>query len=169
MTPGQEKIKRAARWAVTGAAYVAGIVLVLLMLGTVADVTGRYFFNRPILGVFDLTHFAVVIMVFLGVGYCAYYGSHAAIDLFASRFHPVIARFIQRVVDLAGGVLLLVIAWQSALAGIQIQGFGQSSQLLLIPVFPLYWVVVFGCILFAAILFLHALWPDLKETQSEEL
>ncbi|MGI9424420.1 MAG: TRAP transporter small permease [Hyphomicrobiaceae bacterium] len=156
------------RLAVTVAAYLAGLTLVALMLGTVADVAGRYFFNSPITGVFDLTHFAVVIMVYLGLGYCTYYGAHAAIDIIFDRLPAVARDILQRLADLAGAVLLCVIAWQTGKAGIQVRDFNQSSQLLELPVYPLYWVVVFGCLLFALVLIAHALQPDLKQGQSRE-
>ncbi len=154
--------------AVTVAGYLAGLTLVALMLGTVADVAGRYFFNAPITGVFDLTHFAVVIMVYLGLGYCTYFGAHAAIDFIFDRFPAFIRNIVQRLADLAAAALLCVISWQTGKSGIQVRDFNQTSQLLEWPVYPLYWIVVFGCLLTALVLIVHALRPDLKQEQSHE-
>jgi TRAP-type C4-dicarboxylate transport system permease small subunit len=156
-------MKAAAKLAVTVGAYLAGLVLVALMLGTVADVAGRYFFNAPILGVFDLTHFAVVIMVYLGMGYCTYYGAHAAIELLYNRLPAALAGLVSRLADLAGAVMFAIIAWRTGAAGLQVQDFGQTSQLLLLPLYPLYWVIVVGCVLVVAVLLMHAIAPNTKE------
>ena len=61
------RFARATDSVVTFMAYIASVVLMLLMFITTADVVGRYFFNEPLTGVFDLTHFAVLIMVFFGL------------------------------------------------------------------------------------------------------
>ena len=49
------RFARATDSVVTFMAYIAGVVLMLLMFITTADVVGRYFFNEPLTGVFDLT------------------------------------------------------------------------------------------------------------------
>ena len=76
MNGNANKIVRATEIVTTASAYIAGAALVALMLLTTADVAGRYFFNSPIDGVFDLTHFVVAIMVFLGLSYCGFRGAH---------------------------------------------------------------------------------------------
>ena len=59
MSERQSQLARATDIVTSAAAGAAGVVLILLMLLTTADVVGRYFFNSPINGVFDLSHFAV--------------------------------------------------------------------------------------------------------------
>ncbi len=42
-----------------------GAIVLLMMMGlTTADVVARYVFNAPILGVFELTEFMVLILIF---------------------------------------------------------------------------------------------------------
>ncbi len=138
------KLARATEIVASAAAYAAGAVLILLMLLTTADVVGRYFFNSPINGVFDLTHFAVSTMVFLGLAYCGYRGGHVVIELLYDKL-PMAARgVLNRVINLAGCVLFALIAWRTAVQSIDVRDMGEASQMMEIPLFPLYYVVAFG-------------------------
>jgi TRAP-type C4-dicarboxylate transport system permease small subunit len=131
------------------AAYVAGGTLVLLMLLTTADVVGRYFFNSPISGVFDLTHFAVAIMVYLGLAYCAFQSAHVAIELLFDKLPPVAQGFLERIINLAGCLLFAVISWRTVVQSLDVRDMGEASQMMEIPYFPLYCLVAFGSALFA--------------------
>lgn len=160
-------VARATDFATTVAAYVAGVVLVALMLLTTADVAGRYFFNAPLNGVFDLTHFAVSIMTFLGLSYCGYQGGHVVIELLYEKL-PFVARgVLNRVINLVGCVLFGVIAWRTAVQSIDVRDMGEASQLMEIPLFPLYWLVAFGCALFAAVMALRIFIPEPDSHQPE--
>ena len=152
MTQDEGPVGRALNHVVTASAYVAGAVLVVLMLLTTADVAGRYFFNAPLNGVFDLTHFAVLIMTFLSFAYCAYRGAHVVIELLYNKLGTGTRRILNRVINLAGCVLFIVIAWRAIVQSVDVREFGEASQLLTIPFFPFYWVVAFGSFLFAVVL-----------------
>lgn len=152
MNQNEGPVGRAIDMIVTASAYLAGAVLVLLMLLTTADVAGRYFFNAPLNGVFDLTHFAVLIMTFLSFAYCGYRGAHVVIELLYNKLGPATRRVLNRLINLAGCVLFVVIAWRAIVQSVDVREFGEASQLLAIPFFPFYWVVAFGALLFAIVL-----------------
>ena len=50
-------------------AYVGACSLFGIMCLTTADVGGRYLFNSPILGVFELTEFMILILIFSFLAY----------------------------------------------------------------------------------------------------
>ena len=149
MSERANKIVRATDVVASAAAYAAGAVLILLMLLTTADVAGRYFFNSPINGVFDLTHFAVSMMTFLGLAYCGYRGGHVVIELLYDKLPPGARRVLNRVINLVGCVLFALIAWRTAVQSIDVREMGEASQMMEIPLFPLYYLVAFGSGLFA--------------------
>lgn len=153
-------IERMTRLAVTGAAYIAGFVLLALMLLTVADVAARYFLNSPITGVFDLTHFAVQIMVFFGLSYCGYQGGHVVIELLYDKLAPVPADVLVRLINFAGAILYFIIAWRLWVQSIDVQDFKESSQLLLIPFHPFYWAIALGSLLFSWVMLLRVFIPE---------
>jgi TRAP-type C4-dicarboxylate transport system permease small subunit len=155
-----DKIARATDAVASAAAYAAGATLILLMLLTTADVVGRYFFNSPINGVFDLTHFAVSIMVFLGLAYCGYRGGHVVIELLYDKLPPGARRVLNRAINLAGCVLFALIAWRTAVQSIDVRDMGEASQMMEIPLFPLYYMVAFGSGLFAWVMAFRIFVPE---------
>ena len=160
--PETRPLIRATNVLVTAAAAVAGVVLVALMLLTVADVAGRYFFNHPLNGVFDLTQFAVLIMTFLSFAYCGFRGAHVVIELLYDRI-PEGAQFVvRRLSNAVGTVLFAVIAWRAVIQSYDVREFQEASQLLTIPYWPFYYVVAFGAALFALVLAIKT-FTDLPE------
>ena len=157
---------RVTHLSVTASAAVAGVVLVALMFMTVADVVGRYFFNSPLNGVFDLTQFAVLIMTFLSFAYCGFRGAHVMIELLYDRI-PKGAQFVcRRGANALGAVLFAVIAWRSVIQSFDVREFNETSQLLTIPFWPFYYVVAFGAGLFALVLAIKT-FVDLPEEGDE--
>ena len=159
MRPVGQQLARASDILATAAAYVAGGVLVVLMILTTADVARRWIFNAPITGVFDLTHFAVLTMTFLGLAYCGQRQGHVAIELLYHVLSRPVQRLLDRLSNLAGAVLFVVIAWRSMVQSIDVRDFGEASQLVQIPYFPFYWLLAFGSMLFALVMALRVIWP----------
>ena len=159
MKQNDHVIVRATGLVVTISAYLAGLVLVALMLLTTADVAGRYFFNSPITGVFDVTHFAVLIMVFLGLAYCGFQGGHVAIDILYNQLSRPIAVILNRIVNLIGCILFGLIAWRSLVQSADVKEFNEASQLVLIPFYPFYYILAFGAALFAFVMALRIFVP----------
>lgn len=155
-------VVRITKVAVTASAALAGAVLVALMFMTVADVIGRYFFNEPLNGVFDLTQFSVLIMTFLSFAYCAFRGAHVAIELLYNRLGPKTQFVLRRLSNLAGAVLFGIIAWRGVVQSVDVRLFNETSQLLTIPYWPFYYVMAFGAGLFALTLLLKT-FVDLPE------
>lgn len=162
----KKNIVRATELVVTLAAYTAGIILVLLMLLTTLDVAGRYFLNSPITGVFDLTHFAVLTMVFLGLAYCGFHDGHVSIELIYDKLPPRIRHFIDSATNLAGCLLFLIVAWQAIVQSVLVRQLNETSQLVEIPFFPFYWLLAFGSVLFAFVMGLK-IFVKIPETEDQ--
>ena len=61
--------------------YVAGILLFCLMTLTCVDVIGRYFFNTPVTGGFELTEMMLAAMIFLGLPLVTLRNEHITVDV----------------------------------------------------------------------------------------
>lgn len=70
-------IRRVNRWL----HYVAGAMLLAVMLVTVIDVVGRSFFNAPFGGTVELTEMAMVAIVYLGFGHAQHEDDHVSVDI----------------------------------------------------------------------------------------
>lgn len=128
-------------------------VLFVLMFLTVGDVIGRYLAGKipgfsPIPGTFELTEFALVVVVFAAIGYTQVCGEHISIDVLTSHFPKRVQAILNSIMYLLciGGFAL--IAWQSLVyAGRLIEGHNISGTLS-IPVYPFLIIVAIGSIIY---------------------
>jgi len=156
---GEDIVSHIIRIVVTGAACIAGGVLVFLMFMTTIGVIGRKF-GYPINGVFDLTHYTVLMMTFLGMAYAGFHGAHVTIELLFNRLGPKTQGILNRLINLLGCFIFLVIAWRTYVQSILIREINESSQLLEIPHYPFYWLAAAGSLLFAIVMLLRVFVPE---------
>ena len=123
---------------------VSIIALLGMMFLTVVDVAMRYIFRAPLLGVHEISEFLMVIIVFLSLGYTQAQEGHVAVDIFVSRLSKraqLIIEFFNHGVTL---VLLLLMAWETTLTGVELMETMEVSGTLPIPVFPFGFIVSLG-------------------------
>ena len=151
-------------------AMVAGLVLMLLMLLTVADVFMRYFLNAPIRGVWDLTQAGMVVITSLGLAYCGSMGAHIALDLVVRYLPRRARRIVDVIVGLTGASVMFVVAWTGFRYAAESMRTGASSMTILMPLYPFIISISFGCLAFGVVLAIQALWgaPERDQPQSAE-
>ena len=126
-------------------AYLGAITLFALMALTTADVVGRYIFNAPILGVFEVTEFMVLIVVFSFIGRTQSLQGHISVDLFVMH----LPRRIQASIDLFTHtlclLLMILITWMGVERAFEMMEAGENSLNLRIPDYPFVFFLVLGC------------------------
>jgi len=66
--------------------YVSmAMLFIMMVLGTV-DVIGRYFFDKPISGTFEITEILLAGIVFFGIAHTQHLKGHVSVSLAYSRF-----------------------------------------------------------------------------------
>jgi TRAP-type C4-dicarboxylate transport system permease small subunit len=125
--------------------YLAVTVLGLMMLLTVADVSGRYFFNSPISGATEISRLMMVLIVFPALGWAALGKTHVRVDLLVTRFPPRAQAIINIITLLIALGTYFVITWQSFLESTVVH---RQTSLLQIPFTPFYWVMSVGLAVF---------------------
>lgn len=133
-------------------AYVGGAVLLGLVALVAFDILMRRVLHVPFLGGFEMTELAMVIIVALGLPYCAALGGHVSVDLFAKVLDRPALRWVNALVHLAGAVLLAVVAWRTVLHAIGSYRWGDATNMMAIPKYPFQLVTAAGAALFAAVL-----------------
>jgi TRAP-type C4-dicarboxylate transport system permease small subunit len=123
-----------------------GCVALLLMMGlTVVDVAGRFLFNSPILGSFEITQYLVVILVFSFVGYAQSRKVHVNVDLLVNSF----PRKVQAAVDLFNYLvcllLMAVVTWMGVLKAFDSMASGDKPMNLSVPQYPFVFFLALGC------------------------
>ena len=127
--------------------YAGAAVLLVLMLLTTADVAGRYLFNAPITGVFEVTEFSMACLVFFSLAHTQSRKGHVAVDIFVSLLPPKGQRIIDIITKVLSFIVLLLITWQSIERGFELKEFKETSATLQIPVYPFLFLVAFGCLI----------------------
>jgi TRAP-type C4-dicarboxylate transport system permease small subunit len=125
--------------------YLAVTVLGLMMLLTVADVSGRYFFNSPISGATEISRLMMVLIVFPALGWAALGKTHVRVDLLVTRFPPRAQAIINIITLLIALGTYFVITWQSFLESAVVH---RQTSLLQISFTPFYWVMSVGFAVF---------------------
>jgi len=94
-------------------AYIAGAVLLLMMLLTVVDVTGRFTLNKPIRGGIEIAQVMMAYVVFFAFAYALIKGAHVRVSLLLERF-PLRIRLAMEVLSAVLGVFLFgFLTWGS--------------------------------------------------------
>lgn len=116
---------------------VAGVTLFGMMAITFIDVTGRYLFNAPLPGGYELTQLLMLSMVFAGLPTVTRRGDHVTVGVFDRAFRgPIrVARdsFVAAIIAFASGFL----AWRLHLLGERFSLFGDTTGTLRIPLAPI--------------------------------
>lgn len=133
-------------WLSLTLAYVGAFSLFAMMCLTAADVVGRYVFNSPITGAFELTEFLVLILIFSFLAHSQAHKAHVTVDLILSRF-PRRFRFIVELFNhLISLALMALIAWVSIKRAFELKAVAVASPNLGIPSYPFVFFLVLGCL-----------------------
>ena len=127
--------------------YVGAFFLLIMMLLTTVDVMGRYLFNHPILGVFELTKFMMVFIVFWSLAYTELKKGHVRVDIFTSRLSQKWQKYINIFNYLLSFIIWGLIAWKSAERGFELIANKECSGTLQIPIYPFLFVVLIGSVI----------------------
>lgn len=141
---------------------VGGFLISGLTVMTVISVLGRYLFNSPIQGDYELVTMGTAITVFLFLPYCHMQRGNVVVDLFLS-WAP---RKVQSFFDLLSGLLLAAIAgglaWRMIYGGFDMHQYNEVSYILALPVWPVFPFAVLALALLSAAS-LYTAYRDLKE------
>ncbi len=133
-------------------AVIASIVLGAMMLLTLGDVAGRYFFNRPIKGTWELVGLLLVFAGTWGLAYCQIRRSHIRVDILLARFPRRVKAFVNFVTYLVGSAGFGLISWQVFLMARNYYINDYVSDTLGVPLFPFMLGLTIGAGLIALVL-----------------
>jgi TRAP-type C4-dicarboxylate transport system permease small subunit len=114
----------------------ASALLFFMMVLTFFDVVGRYLLNRPIRGAFEITELGLVVLIFAGLPLVSHADEHVTMD-FIDRVLPDRARRAWiRVMHAICAAIMFFLAWQVWIKANRIAGYGDTTDVLLVPIGP---------------------------------
>lgn len=141
-----KRISRNLGWLSAKLAYVGAIALFIMMCLTAADVIGRYLFNSPITGVFEMTEYLVLILIFSFIGYTQSQKGHVAVDLLLVKFPRSLRTCIEIGNHFVCLLLMGLITWMGVQKALELKEVGEASPNLQIPAYPFAFFLVLGCV-----------------------
>ena len=114
----------------------AAVLLFGLMMLTTADVIGRYIFNWPLRGAFEITELLMLALIFAGLPLASRSDEHVTLDFIDMLLGTRGRRLLRRLIDLVCGVIILGLAWRVWVKAGKIAGYGDTTEVLRIPVGP---------------------------------
>jgi TRAP-type C4-dicarboxylate transport system permease small subunit len=142
---------------------IAALTLFLLMIVTGVDVVGRYLFNQPLLGGFELTEVLLAALIFAGLPLVSLSSEHVTMDVLDSVSPPRLLRLQKRITNALGALCLSYLAWRLWLRAQAVAAAGETTAQLH---FPLSALIVFmaAMIALSALAMLLATGPSSGDT-----
>ena len=119
--------------------FVSSIALVAMMIVVVTDVTLRFVFNTPVRGAYDIVSFALLIMVFFGIGPVIVAGKEIVMDLFDHILPSPALKGLRIIAAIGTLAIFLFISWSMIGPAVNAWRYGDRSLELNLPVWML-WV-----------------------------
>jgi TRAP-type C4-dicarboxylate transport system permease small subunit len=126
----------AGSWLDRALGLAAALLLFGLMSLTTMDVIGRYIFNRPLRGAFEVTELLLLTLIFAGLPLASRAGEHVTLDFIDRLLGARGSLLLERAVDLVCGALILGLAWRVWVKAGKIAGYGDTTDVLRLPVAP---------------------------------
>src|SRR5215468_10294773 len=126
----------AGAWLDRALGFSAAVLLFCLMMLTTADVIGRYIFNSPIRGAFEITELLLLTLIFAGLPLASRANEHVTLDFIDMILSDGGRLLLSRLVDFICGLLFLGLAYRVWIKADRIEGYGDTTEVLRIPVGP---------------------------------
>jgi TRAP-type C4-dicarboxylate transport system permease small subunit len=143
---------------------LTGIVIVVFI-----DVCGRYFFNSPLMGAFELVELGMTVLAGAAVMYCTLKWGHVSIDIVLTRFRKPVQILLQGIFSFLGFIVLAAMAYLIYLNALEMLRSGQVQGTLTISRGPFLIVLSVALLLSCVISLIQTFqYRDSLETMSRE-
>jgi len=102
-------------WTCRSMTAIGAVVLAIMMFLSVADICGRFFFNKPIEGAYEIVSLMVVLVGCLGLGYCQLVKGNIMIDVVTKRLSPRWQAILNVISYLISIAVCGLVCWQISL------------------------------------------------------
>ncbi len=127
------------------AALAASVIVLGLMFLTTADVVGRYAFNQPVPGAYEISELLLIGIVFLPVASVQSLPGHIRLEVFESKLTQRARLALDIFGHLIGLFIMSIMTWQAWLLAWRVWVLKEYSVgIVQVPVWPAKAAFVFG-------------------------
>ncbi len=133
-----------------GFGLISEVATFVMMVLVVANVLGRYLFNKPLTGTLEFTESLLVLIIFLSVALTQYDGGHIRVNLITRRLPRTYARALTVIAMLCGAAFFTWCGYAAWIFAAQSYSFNEQEWgEVVFPLWPMKFVVFFGIALLA--------------------
>ena len=114
----------------------ASALLFCMMVLTFFDVVGRYLLNKPIRGGFEVTELLLLVLIFAGLPLVSHADEHVTMDFIDRILPDWLAALWVRAMHAICVAIMAFLTWQVWLKAGKIAAYGDTTDVLRIPVTP---------------------------------
>lgn len=145
------------RWTNSGLLALSVAALVTMMAVTFVSVVMRYLFNVPLLGNNEIVQLMAVSLAMLAMPYATQTDAHVRVDILDARIGRY-GRFFGDILSRClAGYVLTVLTYRAWLKMLDAARYGDATNMLQIPIWPFYGLIVAGMTLYVLVLGLQLL------------
>jgi len=146
----------------------AAVLLLVLAAITCIDVIGRYLFDAPLAGAFEITELLLAALVFLALPLTTERNEHVEVDLLNVALSPRSQRLLSAFTGLFSAALLATFSWRLFSHAYKSALDGATTNALQVPLAPFGYLAGAACLLSAFIAFLRGLQPPLDRADESD-
>jgi len=142
-------------------ATLSGVAILFMMAVTSIDVIGRFFFNAPLTGAFEMTEITMAMVIFAGLSLAALAREHITVNLFESRIPKRVRRWQLVAGDVVCAAVVAVMAWRIFERGSALLASRETTLVLGVMRGHIAWAMAALCVV-ATLVFLYCAWRDAR-------
>ena len=128
-------------------AIAGGILLIGIVAMTGISVLGRYLFNAPIPGDYEITELVCAVAVFMFFPYCYMRKANIVVEFFTERMRKRFKTALETVHSFLFALVAILITWRLFIGGIHKLEDGETTLFLGIPIWLGYFSALSGSVL----------------------
>ena len=146
-------------WLEVTLGVTSAVVLFLMMMLTAVDVTGRYLFNRPINGGFELTEMMLAALIYCGLPLVSKRREHILVDTFDPFMSARFRHVLDVLADLLCALTLAGLGYLIFRRAARVAEYGDTTSVLRLPLAPVAYLMGVMIVIAAFIHLWHAVAP----------
>lgn len=132
--------------------YLCVILLFCMMLLGTVDVLGRYLFNSPVSGTYEIFGMLLPALVLLGLAYAQAERAHIRITLLISRLPSMVQRVLGIITTIIMMFMTVLIGWHGMELSLRFKEMGKLIDTIQIPIYIPQLVVPIGAFILLLVL-----------------
>jgi len=144
-------------WLEGALSLTSGTVLFLMMMITAVDVIGRYVFNRPLAGGFEITEMLLAALIYCGLPLVSQRREHIVIDTFDPLMSARVKRGLDVLAEVVCSLTLGGIGYLIFRRAARVAEYGDTTSVLKWPLAPVAYLmgtmILIACLIHVSLIF----------------